>query len=372
MGCCQSTENNLKTPQLLNRTVSLSKQYTSVNQASLSKKFNLQIEQLKSLGSFFDSSLQSCLNSSSGYLSSLQSLDFYFSSKDLSEPITIPDSFTCTDCLITFDPENHVPLNLSCGHTLCKPCCVSKYNKDSKIKCSYNCEPETLDPESLIINSPLVSNIIYFEKGLFCYEHCEPTENFCVNCKKIICDNCFNAHPKHQILNITKPEFVNQVNNWKKSMEDYKKKNQENVELVLRHKKKYEELKVLLADNLESHIEVIKQGVSNIKERIIESAEDTENSLKGFVKHLDEIVPNKELELYKDMISQELEKARSLSEQANLVGVAALKELGKVELKSFKKITEANIRPWENSLKDLEETMKNEFLLLALTSLKFA
>jgi hypothetical protein len=372
MGCCQNTESTARPQQQITRTVSISKHMNSLNHQSLNKKFSSQVDQLKSLSSFFESSLQSSLNSSSNYLSSLQSLNFYFSSKNLFDLTGVPESLTCSDCFITFDSSNQLPLCLTCGHSLCKSCCIVKFNAQGKVQCTFNCEPDTIPPESLEINSPIINKVKSLDKGLLCLEHCEATEDYCVNCKQVVCELCIDRHQKHQILNVNSQEFVKELNNWVKSLETYQNKNSDNVQLILKQRKKFEDLRGDIEDHIENHVNMLAEGVKDIKEGFIEAAEETQENLKEFVKQLNDIVPCRELDLYKDVILQELEKAKEVSDRVGSVNVKALRELGKVELKNFPKTPEVLLRPWENSLKNLQELMNDEFLLLALTSLKYA
>ena len=356
---------------MIQRTVSISKHIGSLDHQSLNKKFSSTIELLKSLSSFFESSVQSSLNSSSNYLSSLQSLNFYFSSKNLLDSGGVPESLTCSDCFITFDSSDHLPLCLTCGHSLCRSCCMAKFSSQGKVQCSFNCEPETESPESLEINSPIVEKAKSLEKGLLCIEHCEVAGDFCVTCKQVVCELCFEGHQKHQVLGVGSQEFAKELSNWGKALESYQNKGLDNVQVILKHRKKFEDLRYTVEDHIENHVCMLEQGAQDIKEGFIEAAEETEENLKEFVSRLNDIVPSRGLELYKDVILQELQKANEVSALVSTNNVKALRELGKVELKNFPKTPEVILRPWENSLKNLQEIMNDEFLLLALASLKY-
>ena len=105
----------------------------------------------------------------------------------------------CPICFERFSEETTVPLNLTCGHTVCRSC-LQLMVASEEFKCPFDRTPQPNNLQSLPRNMPI----------LYALNQKRPPENpcslhpqkklrfFCANCKVGFCSNCITKHQFHE------------------------------------------------------------------------------------------------------------------------------------------------------------------------------
>jgi hypothetical protein len=111
------------------------------------------------------------------------------------------DYLTCNVCVELFDNKEHLPLILSCGHTLCR-CCISSIRQaQGFIMCPIDRSPESKPIESLITNLALLQlvDVSRFTDYPRCPLHpSKKLRYYChTPCAKAFCSKCTLAHNSH-------------------------------------------------------------------------------------------------------------------------------------------------------------------------------
>jgi hypothetical protein len=111
------------------------------------------------------------------------------------------DYLTCNVCVELFDNKEHLPLILSCGHTLCRCCISSIHQAQGFIMCPIDRSPESKPIESLITNLALLQlvDVSRFTDYPRCPLHpSKKLRYYChTPCAKAFCSKCTLAHSSH-------------------------------------------------------------------------------------------------------------------------------------------------------------------------------
>lgn len=111
------------------------------------------------------------------------------------------DYLTCNVCVELFDNKEHLPLILSCGHSLCK-CCISSIRQaQGFIMCPIDRSPESKPIESLITNLALLQlvDVSRYTDHPRCPLHpSKKLRYYChAPCARAFCSKCTLSHNTH-------------------------------------------------------------------------------------------------------------------------------------------------------------------------------
>jgi len=174
---------------------------------------------------------------------------------------------TCIECQTVFDSEDHLPLSLMCGHTVCKVC-IQKL----PFVCRVDGISETRElveiPTSAIVMQILQSST---PGSCLCSVHHRVFEFFCKDCKEVMCARCIMSHYKHEYLEIE--NSAQEVQDLKDKFSVYYSNTVSNFHTV---ECECEQVKQAL-DKMKNKIEAGKQGLrSELRKKI----RDLERSYK--------------------------------------------------------------------------------------------
>lgn len=372
MGCCQSNESPTPTTtKLQTRSPSLTRQFTSKNQNTITKKFTNQVEYLKSFSSIVDSILKSGQKSLLDYQKMFDSFSFYFSDKSTDCIYQVPADLTCGECFISYNEEEEIPLSLACGHSLCKVCCLRQFKEEQMVSCPLECPPTLDSPEGLIRNDWILNRAKALRQARFCFEHESVADWFCVTCKVTVCEEC--DHGKHLIVKLASSEFLKEFVVWQRNLEGYLKTLEENEKVVFAHRSRFVELKEVLFEALERHLKDIKEAQVRVRNAVIGTTQDHLDEIQGFAQEMKLRMPIKDLKLFIDVVSAEIEKAKEVNESvASMKPAQAVKELRKVCSKANSMIEAPNFSPWEDCCKILSSEKNFEYFIIAMASIRLA
>ena len=370
MGCCcskQNTESNPLSSSNNDRTSSIPSEYSSLNKNKLVKTFSEQVEKIKSQDKIVSKFLDSSLKSSLDFTSNLNSLNFYYSQKDLSDPWLPPEDLICPNCSLTYSLEENKPMNLACGHLLCDSCISLNLETTSNIQCPFNCNL-TSNPEALTVNSETIEKIKSINSGQYCFKHNIASELLCFNCREIVCEECINDHPKHNVKSVLDPAANDLIQKSLNSLSLYQKNLEENLKTLTKTYERFQSLQKSLQEIVDERKDLITENSENLVKNLEEKTQIHEAGLKSSLEEITAVMPMKIISLYYDTFRNEQEKVKIVLEEVKDES-RRTEKMSLAQLASSPSLSNPDFQPWEKLLTQISALSDIEFLLLALTSL---
>ncbi len=70
----------------------------------------------------------------------------------------------CDNCLFVFNLDTNLPMLLPCGHTVCKKCLNSIWNRFAYIKCPFDGKKHFQDLKTYVTNSIIEDIVIKYSE----------------------------------------------------------------------------------------------------------------------------------------------------------------------------------------------------------------
>lgn len=180
---------------------------------------------------------------------------------------------SCPICYETFDANDHLPLILSCGHTICKSSLRSIADTSSQLLCPLDRKPESRPisrlPKNILILQIAEQSRAPHSASVTCKTHLTRLAEFkCEDCGFAYCSKCIvKEHQHHSIL-----EIDNESGEWKKKLHATVQEVKEDFglcekayDLAVSHHSLVLQEEVRLKDRLKADIEALRQ-ILNSKE----------------------------------------------------------------------------------------------------------
>lgn len=370
MGCCcskQNTESNPHSNPNNDGSSLIPSEYSSLNKNKLVKTFSEQVEKIKSQDKIFSKFLDSSHKSSLDFTSNLNSLNFYYSQKDLSDPWLTPEDLICPSCSLTYSLEENKPMSLACGHLLCDSCVTLNLETTSNIQCPFNCSLLS-NPGTLIVNSDSIEKIQSIESGQYCFKHNIVSELLCFNCREIVCEECVSEHPKHNLKSVLDPAANDLIQKSLNSLTLYQKNLEENLKTLVKTYEKFQSFQKNLQEIVDERKDLITENSENLVKNLEEKTKIHETGLKYSLEEITAVMPMKIISLYHDTFKNEQEKVKIVMEEVKDENKRTEK-MTLAHLASSPNLANPDFQPWEKLLTQISALSDIEFLLLALTSL---
>ena len=113
----------------------------------------------------------------------------------------------CGNCKNKYNLLENYPVNLPCGHSVCKQCYTEKLvqPQENMIKCPFQGDSDEHEslmemPKKIMPNLPLVKQLKDFKgPNIYCHKHKDkPVELFCYDHKELLCLLCAFNHSDHK------------------------------------------------------------------------------------------------------------------------------------------------------------------------------
>lgn len=366
--CCRSDTPVNPLHSSLGRTQSI-RTGPHLNTEKLADRFSSQMKKLKNFKEQLEKGLELATNSKLNYCKTLERLDLHFSKKSANMPRTNLEIFECQSCFIIFNNDEEKPLDLDCGHNICKVCAKEKYAKFYYIECGIDGVATNSHPDNCVVNEKILESLEAIGKNLFCPDHLAKGVKFCLKCKKILCEKCFGEHAENNLKDLNDEEINSEFVAWEKNIAEYAQNLKKAKEKLGEHDEEIGIMKKKLKECMDKHIAEVNESRDELIKCLISASAVHMEDMNAFLEDFLKTLPLYNLKLYKDSIGQEIERAEeAISEFPSLSTGEKLQEVGKKSFRTDQYISKPDLAPWEDSCKHISEINDFEAFILALAS----